>query len=200
MRHPLRIPAGGARGARARRMSGAALGCAAACVVALAADTQRFSLASADLAPGRPIASRYVYDHDGCRGDNRSPALSWRHPPAGTRSFALLMHDPDAPGGGWWHWVVFDIPAAVRALPRGAGDAGARSLPRGALETRNDFGTPGYGGPCPPPGPPHHYHLVLYALPVVRLGLAPAAGPAKVAAAVRAHALAKVEIVAPYGR
>jgi Raf kinase inhibitor-like YbhB/YbcL family protein len=159
-----------------------------------------FALRSPNLAPGGVIAGEYVYDRSGCRGGNISPALSWSDPPAGTRSFALLMFDPDAPGGGWWHWAVFDIPAGVRSLPAGAGDPARHLLPAGALQVRNDFGSAGYGGPCPPPGPPHRYRLRVYALGVATLGLGTGASPAAVAARARAEALALAEIVARYGR
>lgn len=159
-----------------------------------------FALRSPDFAPGGTIPLSHVYDRSDCRGGNSSPALSWNHAPAGTRSFALLLFDPDAPGGGWRHWEVFDIPAGVRSLQAGAGDPARHLLPAGAMQARNDFGAPGYGGPCPPPGRPHHYHLVLYALRVATLGLGAGASPAQVAARVRADALAEAEIVGLYGR
>lgn len=160
----------------------------------------RLALRSADLAAGQAISFRQVYDRSGCSGGNISPALSWGSPPAGTHSFAVLMFDPDAPGGGWWHWAVFDIPAAVRSLEAGAGDPPKHLLPSGAIQVRNDFGSLGYGGPCPPPGPPHHYHLTLYALRLSKLGLDMTASPAQVAARVLANALAEGEIVRLYGR
>ena len=160
----------------------------------------RLAVRSPDLAPGQAMALSQVYDGSGCGGDNISPALTWRHPPAGTRSFAVLMLDPDAAGGGWWHWVVFDIPAAARSLRAGAGDPPKHLLPSGAIQVRNDFGSLGYGGPCPPPGPPHHYRLMLYALRISRLGLDASASPAQVAARVLANALAEAEIVGLYGR
>src|SRR6185437_12909983 len=147
------------------------------------------ALRSSALAPGRTIYRNQVYDRLGCSGGNISPALSWYHAPAGTHSFAVLMFDSDAPGGGWWHWVVFDIPAAVRSLRAGAGDPPKHLLPPGAVQVRNDFGNPGYGGPCPPPGPPHHYHVRLYALRLSKLGLNVSASPAQVAARVMANAL-----------
>ena len=165
----------------------------------LAADSGSFALQSADFAPGGTIALRCVYDGFGCHGGNGSPALTWNHPPAGTRSFAVLMFDPDA-RGGWWHWAVFDIPAQVTALRAGAGDPARHLLPMGALEARNDWGALGYGGPCPPPGAPHHYRLMLYALGVARLGLGAGASAAEVAAKVRSEALAQTEIVGLYGR
>lgn len=160
----------------------------------------RLALRSPGLVTGGAIAPEHVYDESGCRGGNISPALAWSHPPAGTRSFAVLMLDPDAPGGGWWHWAVFDIPAGVTSLPAGAGAANTRLLPPGAIQARNDWGSLGYGGPCPPPGPPHHYRLTLYALRSARLGLGASASAADVAARVRAEALAEAQIVALYGR
>lgn len=158
------------------------------------------TLRSADIAPGGPIGREHVYDRSGCRGGNISPALSWIHPPAGTRSFALLMFDPDAPGGGWWHWAVFDIPPAVTSLRAGAGAPASRLLPAGAIQARNDFGFPGYGGPCPPPGAPHRYRLTLYALRVAKLGLGADASPAQVDARARADALAQAQVVGLYAR
>src|SRR5947207_10489319 len=129
----------------------------------------KFTLSSTDISSGGQIAEQQVFNGFGCKGDNVSPALSWSHPPAGARSFALLMHDPDAPtGSGWWHWVLYDIPASVSSLPAGAGDPHKSLLPAGAVQGRTDFGTLGYGGPCPPPGKPHHYYLRLYALKVAK--------------------------------
>jgi Raf kinase inhibitor-like YbhB/YbcL family protein len=159
----------------------------------------RLSLRSRGLASGGTLPGSAVYDRYGCHGANISPALLWSHPPVGTRSFALLMYDSDAPGG-WWHWAVFDIPAGVRTLAAGAGDPARHLLPAGAIQVRNSFGSFGYGGPCPPPGPPHHYHLILYALSGARLGLDSRATPAQVAARARAAALAHAQIVALYGR
>jgi Raf kinase inhibitor-like YbhB/YbcL family protein len=163
-----------------------------------AAAALRLALRSPQLA-SRTFALDQVYDRDGCQGRNVSPALFWSHPPPGTRSFAVLMFDSDAPGG-WWHWAVFDIPAGVGSLPAGAGDPARHLLPPGAIQVRNDFGSPGYGGPCPPPGPPHHYHLMLFALRQASLGLGAGATPAQVASRVRANALAEAEIVRLYGR
>ena len=160
----------------------------------------RFAVQSPDLSPGKAMALEHVYDRSGCHGGNISPALSWNRPPAGTRSFAVLMFDPDAPGGGWWHWALFDVPAGTTSLPADAGDPGGHLLPAGAIQVRNDFGSAGYGGPCPPPGAPHHYRLTLYALRSAKLGLDASAKPAEVASKVRADALAQAEIVALYGR
>lgn len=160
----------------------------------------RFAAQSPDISPGGTIAPAHVYDRSGCHGGNVSPALSWTRPPAGTRSFAVLMFDPDAPAGGWWHWAVFDIPAGVTSLRAGAGDPDGHLLPPGAIQAHNDFGSAGYAGPCPPPGAPHHYRLMIYALRSAKLGLDASARPAEVAAKVGANAVAQAEIVGVYGR
>lgn len=165
-----------------------------------ASPASQLALRSPDLDAGGTIPRSQVYDRSGCNGGNLSPALAWNQPPAGTRSFAVLMFDTDAPGGAWWHWAVFDIPAGVRLLRAGSGDPAKRLLPAGAIQVRNEWGSPGYGGPCPPPGPPHHYHLALYALPLAKLGLGASASAAQVASRVRAYALAESEIVAVYSR
>jgi len=100
----------------------------------------------------------------GCAGGNKSPQLSWTGAPDGTKSFALTCYDPDAPTGcGFWHWVVVNIPPDVTSLPLGAGSGDG--LPDGALQTRTDFGAPGYAGPCPPEGDhPHRYVFSLHAV------------------------------------
>ncbi|HEY1889630.1 MAG TPA: YbhB/YbcL family Raf kinase inhibitor-like protein [Steroidobacteraceae bacterium] len=167
--------------------------------LSLAATAAGLALRSPDFVPGGAIALGCVYDESGCHGGNASPALDWSHPPAGTRSFAVLMFDPDA-RGGWWHWAVFDIPAGVASLRAGAGDPARHLLPLGAIQARNDWGSLGYGGPCPPPGPAHHYRLMIYALRVAKLGLDSGASAAQVAARVQAHALAQAQIVALYSR
>lgn len=102
----------------------------------------------------------------GCAGGNKSPHLAWSGGPDGTKSFAVTCYDPDAPtGSGFWHWVVVNIPPDVTELALGAGDPGAGTLPAGALQTRTDFGAPGYGGPCPPQGDhPHRYIFTVFAV------------------------------------
>ena len=160
-----------------------------------------FTLASTDISAGGRIADSQVFNGFGCKGGNVSPALSWSNPPAGTKSFALLMHDPDAPtGSGWWHWVVYNIPASVSSLAAGAGDPQKNLLPAGALQGRTDFGTPGYGGPCPPPGKPHRYYLRLYALKVAKLDVPADATAAYIGFMVRTQSLAKAELMGLYGR
>ena len=135
------------------------------------APAARFTLSSSDFAPGGKLADEQAFDATGCTGGNVSPALRWHGAPAGTKSFALLVHDPDAPtgGAGWWHWIAFDIPESVSALPKGAGRPDGSGMPRGAASVANDYGQPGYGGPCPPPGDkPHRYVFTVYALEVAQ--------------------------------
>lgn len=163
--------------------------------------THAFTLTSPDIAAGGTIAAAQVFNDFGCKGDNVSPALAWHGAPVGTRSFALLMHDPDAPtASGWWHWIVYNIPATLSSLPAGAGDPRKNLLPAGAIQGRTDFGTPGYGGPCPPPGKPHHYHLRLYALKVERLDVPADATAAYIGFNVRAQTLGEAQLMGVYGR
>jgi Raf kinase inhibitor-like YbhB/YbcL family protein len=160
-----------------------------------------FTLTSPDIASGKSIAMKHVYDSFGCSGQNLSPALEWKGAPAGTRSFALMVHDPDAPtGSGFWHWVVYNIPANVSSLETGAGDASKNRLPPGTVQGRTDYGIRGYGGPCPPPGPQHRYFFRLHALKVEKLEVPDDATAALIGFNVNANTLAKAELMAVYGR
>ena len=191
------------------RIAGMALAAALVVAQATAAPAQAdagksahaFTLTSPNITAGGKIADAQVFNGFGCKGGNRSPQLAWSGAPAGTRSFALLMYDPDAPtGSGWWHWVLYNIPANVTSLAAGAGDPQKNLLPAGALQGRTDFGTPGYGGPCPPPGKAHHYHLWLYALKVERLEVPADATAAYIGFNVRAQALGRAQLMGVYGR
>jgi hypothetical protein len=122
-----------------------------------------FKLTSITIKPNGKITMDQVFNSFGCAGKNVSPDLKWSGAPKDTKAFAVTMYDPDAPtGSGWWHWVVLNIPADATGLAANAGSGG--ELPKGAVQTRTDFGKPGYGGPCPPPGKPHHYTFTVYAL------------------------------------
>lgn len=135
-----------------------------------------FVLTSRDVTEGGMLGDAQVLSEDfgfGCRGRNLSPELSWSGAPDSTRSYALTCYDPDAPtGSGFWHWFVVNIPGNVMNLPAGAGSLPNGSLPGNALQIRTDFGRPGYGGPCPPPGgKPHRYIFTVHALEVEELQL-----------------------------
>jgi Raf kinase inhibitor-like YbhB/YbcL family protein len=161
----------------------------------------RFSLTSTDFTEGGTLANAQVFNEFGCKGGNISPALAWSGAPAGTQSFALLVHDPDAPtGSGWWHWVVYNIPASTASLPAGAGDPRKSLMPKGAVQGRTDYGSVGYGGPCPPPGKPHHYNFTLYALKVPKLEVPEGASAALIGFNVRAQALGEARLTGMYGR
>lgn len=161
---------------------------------------QTFTLKSKDL--GGQATEKQVFNGFGCSGANISPQLSWENPPEGTKSFAVTMYDPDAPtGSGWWHWLMFDIPATTRELPTNAGDVRQNLAPKGAIQSVTDFGTRGYGGPCPPPGHGRHQYIItVYALKVEKLGLDSSATPALVGYNLNAHAIQKASIVMYYGR
>ena len=157
-----------------------------------------FVLTSPDIADGATIATRFVFNSFGCTGDNVSPALRWQGAPAGTKSFAVTVYDPDAPtGSGWWHWVVFNLPADATGLAQGVGDPAAGRLPAGAIQSRTDFGVPGWGGPCPPPGDkPHRYVFTVHALGLDRMGLEADAPAAMVGFTINAHRLGSASFTA----
>lgn len=161
-----------------------------------------FRLSSPDLTLGTPIRLPQVFNSFGCAGGNVSPALSWSNAPPDTKSFALMVYDPDAPtGSGWWHWVVYNIPARVNALVSRAGDPAAGLMPVGAIQGNTDFGTAGYGGPCPPAGDkPHRYYFRLHALKVEKLDLPLTATAAFVGFNVNANSLGVAELMAVYSR
>jgi len=159
----------------------------------------KFSLASADLKDGGVIDAKHAFDRGSCHGGNRSPQLSWSDPPEGTRSFAVTMFDPDAPGRGWWHWAVAGLPASVHALPENASASGEIAK-LGAVEARNDFDVDGYGGPCPPPGKPHRYVITVYALSVADPGLAQGRPAALFDREIHASMLGSATLTLTYGR
>ena len=147
---------------------------------------------------GGALANAHVFNGFGCTGENHSPGLHWSGAPEGTRSFVVEVHDPDAPTGvGWFHWIVADVPATTTSF---AYDQGATGVPEGAVQTRTDFGAPGWGGPCPPPGAPHRYVFTVYALDTDHLGVDATAVPPVVRFMMRGHVLALGRAVGTYGR
>jgi Raf kinase inhibitor-like YbhB/YbcL family protein len=168
--------------------------------LAAAVPVAALELQSTDVAEGSTLSKAQVYSGFGCTGDNVSPALSWSGAPAGTKSFALTVFDPDAPTGhGWWHWVVYDLAPTITSLPRGIGHGA--ELPAGANQARNDFDARDFGGACPPPGDkPHRYIFTIHALKVGRLEVPKGAGAAVVGRAINADQIDKASITARYGR
>ena len=162
-------------------------------------------LTSKDLTPGQPMANAQVFNQFGCKGANVSPELVWSGAPQGTKSFAILAFDPDAPtGSGWWHWVAFNIPASADRVSSDASRSGA--LPQGTIQSRTDFGIAGYGGACPPArGGVHRYQFTVYALSVADLTtgdfpLDANAPGAMVSFVVHATALDHATLEVPYQR
>ena len=160
------------------------------------------ALESPDLTPGGRMPEAQVFSGFGCTGGNVSPALTWRGVPEGAKSLALTLYDPDAPtGSGWWHWLIFNIPPDAAGLKRGAGDPKAGTAPPGSVQSMTDFGTVGYGGPCPPPGdPPHRYRFTLYALDIDKVPLDEKASGAMVGFFLNRHQIGKSTLTVRYGR
>lgn len=164
--------------------------------------TSEFRLSSPDIQAGGSLSLTQVFKGFGCEGTNQSPALNWHNAPKGTQSFALTLYDPDAPtGSGWWHWVVYNLPADSRGLVAGAGAEDGRQLPPGTIQGRTDFGSPGFGGACPPVGDkPHRYVFRLHALKVPRLELPKDATAALIGYMIHQNSLAQTSFTAYYQR
>lgn len=162
--------------------------------------TGRLKVTAPDFVSRGRIALSHVYNGMGCNGQNISPALEWSNAPAGTKSFAVTIYDPDAPtGSGWWHWVMYNIPASTTGLVAGAGNG--RNAPSGSVQGTTDFGTKGYGGPCPPVGDkPHHYHITVFALKVDKIDVPGSATAAMVGYNLNANKLATARVTGLYGR
>jgi Raf kinase inhibitor-like YbhB/YbcL family protein len=160
-----------------------------------------FHLESSDIAANSKISQRHVFNGSGCSGANISPALRWSGAPDGTRSFAVTVYDPDAPSGsGWWHWMVYDIPASVQEIATGAGNASG-ALPAGAKQGMTDYGVKAWGGPCPPAGDaPHRYVFTVFALSVDELDVSDNATSAQIGFNLNANKLATAQFTATFGR
>lgn len=160
-----------------------------------------FTLSSPDLAAGAAADPRFEFNGFGCSGQNQSPVLQWSGAPAGTKSFALTVYDPDAPtGSGWWHWFVLDIAADTTQLAANAGARGGAQLPKGARHVRNDYGLSEFGGFCPPGDKPHRYIFTLHALSVEKLEIPDDATCALAGFMVNANTIAKAGFTSTYGR
>jgi Raf kinase inhibitor-like YbhB/YbcL family protein len=151
-----------------------------------------FEISSSVIAPGDPIPAQNT-----CAGADLSPPLSWSDAPAGTKSFALIVADPDAPSGVFYHWVAYNLPASSTGLP--AAVAPTSDLTNGGTQGVNSFGAIGYKGPCPPHGKPHHYHFRLFALDT-KLDLRSGADAMELEAAIKGHSLASADLVGTFQR
>lgn len=167
-----------------------------------AAMADSFVLTSPQVKEGGKFVEEQVFNSFGCQGDNISPALQWKGAPEGTKSFAVTVYDQDVQtGSGWWHWVIFNIPAKTTTVAKGAGDPQSAIAPTGSTQSRTDFGKPGYGGPCPPAGDkPHHYLITLYALQTEKLPLDEDAPAAMVGYYLHQNLIKKTVLKAQYGR
>jgi len=154
-------------------------------------ETMVMTLTSPAFGEGQAIGAKHGY-----RNQNLSPALAWGEPPAGTKSLALLVDDPDAPAGDWVHWVLFNLPATARGLTEGVAKEAQRA--DGSRQGKNDFGNLGWDGPAPPSGT-HHYHFKLYALDA-SLSLAAGATKKDLLAAIAGHELGRAELVGTFSK
>jgi Raf kinase inhibitor-like YbhB/YbcL family protein len=165
------------------------------------ATVAQMTLTSPSFRNGQPIPAKHT-----CSGEDVSPALKWEGAPAGTKNFALIADDPDAPGGTWVHWLIYDMNVSeleentskIEAVGEWIGSATKKKW--FAAQGMNDFGKVGYGGPCPPRGHGvHHYHFRLYALDA-ELNLAPRVTRKQLEAAMKGHIIAETELVGTFQR
>jgi Raf kinase inhibitor-like YbhB/YbcL family protein len=171
--------------------------------VSTAAESQ-FTLLSGDPALGAAqFPDQYTLNDFGCSGGNQSPPLRWSGAPKGTQSFVLTLFDMDEHNtpSGWWHWVVYDLPATATTLPENAGVLNSRTLPAAAHQGRTDLGTDAYHGPCPDKGDkPHRYVFTIYALKVPKLSVPPDPSGAMVVYSLQENLLGKATLVIHHGR
>jgi Raf kinase inhibitor-like YbhB/YbcL family protein len=165
-----------------------------------AAGAEQFQLNVAGLKTNDTLPDRFLYNHAGCAGENISPEISWSGVPATAKSLALVVWDQDAPvSGGFYHWVIVNVPVGTTKLPEGTGDVAGHKVPRGAIQLFNDWGESGYGGPCPPGHSRHRYRFILYALNA-QLTVTVRSKVSEATAAIKQSAIASAEQVLVYGR
>ena len=159
------------------------------------ASMAEFKLSSPGFRHNQPVPAKFT-----CEGQDVSPTLKWEGAPAGTKSFALICDDPDAPAGTWVHWVIWGIPATATGLPENVARTESVTALGGTKQGENSASRLGYGGPCPPPGHGvHHYHFKVYALDM-EPALKPRATKHQLEEAMRGHVLAMAELVGTYQR
>jgi Raf kinase inhibitor-like YbhB/YbcL family protein len=165
-----------------------------------AAGAEPFQVNVAGLKANDTVPDRFLYNHAGCSGENISPEISWSGAPAAAKSLALVVWDQDAPvSGGFYHWVIVNIPVGTRKLSEGTGDATSHKTPSGSMQLFNDWGEVGYGGPCPPGHSRHRYHFILYALNA-QLPITARSRISDTMAAIKQSSIASAEQVLVYGR
>jgi len=175
-------------------------------ILSLSASTSVFAgslaLSSNDIAQGKFMTKQQEFNGFGCSGGDLSPNLKWSGAPQGTKSFAITVYDPDAPtGSGWWHWQIVNIPSSVNELAAGAGSTKENLAPKGSLQIKNDYGSQGFGGACPPPGHGiHHYKFTVHALSVEKLELPEDASGALTGYMINGHTIETSTIEALYKR
>ena len=161
-----------------------------------------FELSSKDIKSNEFMSKTQEFNGFGCAGGDLSPQLKWSGAPQGTKSFAITVYDPDAPtGSGWWHWQIVDIPKTVTELKAGTGDTKKDLAPQGSTQIKNDYGSRGFGGACPPSGHGiHHYRFTIHALSVEKLVLPEDASGALAGYMINANTLETSTIEALYKR
>ena len=159
---------------------------------------QTFTLKSTEL--GGQATMKQVFNGFGCTGENISPQLYWENAPQSIKSFAVTIYDEDAPtGSGWWHWIIFDIEKNIHKLKSDAGNSKKQVAPKNSIQSKTDFGVPGYGGPCPPEGDGiHRYTITIYALKTEKLGLDETANPALVGYYLQQNTIEKSSMIFYY--
>jgi len=177
-------------------------GLALSVMTAGGASAAALKVTSPDVAPGKMISDEQVFNGFGCTGKNISPALSWSGAPAGTKSFAVALFDPDAmQGRGFWHWLMVNIPASTTELARDAGKNDGSKLPAGAVQIKNGFRALGYSGSCPPPADePHGYVMTVYALKLATLDVPSDITAANMLTTIEASSLGKATLTYHFGR
>ena len=164
------------------------------------AGAEPFQVTVAGLKANDVVPARFVYSHAGCSGKNISPEISWNGVPVSAKSLAIVVWDQDAPvSGGFYHWVILNLPVETKKLPEGAGDVTSHKAPNGSIQLFNDWGEAGYGGPCPPGHSQHRYHFILYALTAQQLPVTTRSKISDATAAIKKSTVASAEQVLVYG-
>lgn len=156
-------------------------------------ETMNLTINSTAFKEGGTIPKQYT-----CDGADISPQLSWEGVPSGTRSFVLIMDDPDAPMGTFTHWILYDLPQETKGLSESVPKEPV--LSNGAKQGDSSFRRVGYGGPCPPRGPAHRYFFTLYALDIPTIGLGPKASKEDIESKMKGHIIGRAVIMGRYGR